>query len=377
MHSQPPSADDRRPVVVAGFSITSLGVLRCLAGSPYAVWTVGSAAHGGPARASRRRGTVVRYAAGEDLVRVLRDLRTRFDENPVLLLTEDAQVVAVGERYPDIADDYRILLPDMPTLAALGDKTQFAQLAWDAGLLVPQTRIVAGDADLDALGLAYPYVLKPFLHHAQRVDDDSARDAFIASLSTIERSALVAQEWIPGGDDQLYFCFLLLDADQELVASFLGRKLRQHPRGSGTTSFGVSIEDPDLVRRSHAILRELGARGYCALEYKRDPRSGEFVIMEPTVGRVNQQIALTMAAGVNFPRLAADHAYGLPIGAREPTRAASWIYEFGDAASLRAGGELRRFPAALRRADVRVLLAWDDPLPFLVKLAAALRDRVR
>lgn len=371
-----PDPGSPRPVVVVGFSITALSVLRCLAGGPYDVWLVGCDALPGPARASRDRGRVVTYPDGEDLVAFLRGLRSRFDERPVLLLTEDAQTVAIARDYQDVERDYRILLPDPANLEALGDKSRFARLAHDGGLPIPPTRILASPAELDALGISYPFVLKPFLHHAQRIDDEAALRTYVAGLDDVNLSSLIVQEWVPGEDDQLFFCFLLLGPDQELLASFLGRKLRQHPPGSGTTSYAVSWEDPELVRRSYEVLRDLGCRGYCSLEYKYDARSGEYLIMEPTVGRFNQQIALTMAAGVNFPRLLADHAYGLPLGECAPTRRASWIYEFGDLASLWRTGGVRRFPRALRRADVRVLLSWRDPLPMLAKLAAVARARV-
>ena len=371
-----PAPASGRPVVVAGFSITALSVLRCLAGSPYDVWLVGCDARPGPARASRDHGRVVTYPANGDLVGFLRGLRARFEERPVLLLTEDAQTIAIARGYPEIERDYRILLPDPPTLEALGDKSQFTRLARDGGLPIPPTRILESPADLDALDVPYPYVLKPFLHHSQRIDDAAGLREYVAGLAPASLSSLIVQDWIPGGDDQLYFCFLLLGPDQELIASFLGRKLRQHPPGSGTTSFAVSWDDPELVRRTHEVLRGLGCHGYCSLEYKYDARTGEYLIMEPTVGRFNQQIALTMAAGVNFPRLVADQGYGLALSERVPTRRAFWIYEFGDLASLWRTGGVRRFPRALRRADVRVLLSWRDPLPFLAKLATVVRSRV-
>ena len=54
---------------------------------------------------------------------------------------------------------------------------------------------------------------------------------------------LLIQEWIPGGDENIYFCALHLDHG-EVLASFTGRKLRSRPRALGGTTMAVSSSHP-------------------------------------------------------------------------------------------------------------------------------------
>lgn len=368
------------PVVVAGFSITALGTLRCLAGSPYEIWLVGSAQRPGPALASRIPRHKLSFRERDGLVPFLRALRQRFAVKPALLLTEDVQVVEIAHQFPDVREHYRILLPPRELTDALMDKAKFTALALAQGYLIPRTRVLTSPRELASIGedFAYPYLLKPYLLHSRKIQGPADLEEYTGTFEPVNFSSLIVQEWIPGGDDQLFFCYVLLDERQELVASFLGRKLRQHPPQDGTTSFGVSWRDDALVEQTVAIFRELRCQGFVSMEYKYDAARRQYFIMEPTVGRFNQQIALSMAAGVNFPRIAADTAFGdRTRGRRQGERSAAWMYEAGDLATLWRSGRARQFLPALRQADVTVLFSRRDPAPLLYKCWTTLAKAFR
>ena len=59
---------------------------------------------------------------------------------------------------------------------------------------------------------------------------------------------LVVQSWVAGGEDQLISCNAFAFADGRDPITFVSRKLRQWPRGTGTTSLGevVDVEDPHV-----------------------------------------------------------------------------------------------------------------------------------
>ena len=366
-------------MVVAGFSPTALSTLRCLSGSPYAVWSVGPSENPGLVLASRIPRQVVKFRAAE-FVPFLRELRGRFDHRPALLLTEDAQVVEIVRRFADVGDYYRILLPPPETVDALMDKAQFTALALKNGYPIPVTRSLTSVEDLARVGadFGYPFILKPYLLHSRRIAGPADLASYVATFQDVNASSLIVQKWVPGGDDQLFFCFLLFDGRHRVRASFLGRKLRQNPPLDGTTSFCVSWDDEALIEETIRIFQGLDYRGYASMEYKYDAAKKRYFIMEPTVGRFDLQIALTMAAGVNFPRLLVDELFAVPSGLRRQGKVpAYWMNEASDLHSLWKTGQVWRFPAAWFQADVRVLFSWLDPAPLFYKLLDVFRKTLR
>ena len=113
-------------------------------------------------------------------------------------------------------------------------------------------------------------------------------------------------------------------------------------------------------------------RGLGSVEFKHDPRTGEFKIMEPTVGRANLQSETATANGVNLTWVAYAHLAGLDnLKARRRSRSAIWINEFTDLQSgiarvsrgeLSLGSWIRSY----RRPRYYAWFSWKDPLPAVV-----------
>ena len=144
----------------------------------------------------------------------------------------------------------------------------------------------------------------------------------------------------------------------------MARKIRQYPLEYGTTSFCVSTHNQNLMKRSIKIFEDLDYCGFCSIEYKYHKKMNEYFIMEPTVGRFNQQIALTRVAGVNFPLAMLKYLYGERVKSAEQLNKKYWIYETDDFLSLIKSGGLASYYKCLRQAHSKVLFSKTDPLPF-------------
>jgi predicted ATP-grasp superfamily ATP-dependent carboligase len=126
-------------------------------------------------------------------------------------------------------------------------------------------------------------------------------------------SSVVVQEWIDGDDDDLYFTFFVCDRQSRIVTLFTGRKIMCEPALIGSTAVCVAAET-----RVHQMLAALTAdfvtssryRGIGGLEFKRDRGTGQFVVVEPTVGRVDWQEEIATLCGVNIPVVAYRTAVG-------------------------------------------------------------------
>ena len=57
------------------------------------------------------------------------------------------------------------------------------------------------------------------------------------------------------------------------------------------------MEDPRLVTMTADFFQRVGMTGACSMEFKRDPRDGEYYMIEPTVCRTDWQNAVADANG--------------------------------------------------------------------------------
>jgi D-aspartate ligase len=358
----------KKSAVVCGFSHTSLSTLRCLADKDIDVWLVGTEDRMGPAYFSNIPQRKI--VCNNGLVQCLSSIGKNFSEKPALLLTEDSQVVDLVGNIASINEYYRYLLPPQDTANLLMDKSEFNNYASRRGYRIPKTRVVTNRRELQHIEheFPFPFLFKPYLLHSRKINTRSELENYIDSFAEINFKSMIIQEWVPGGDDQLYFCFLFFDRKSRPRAIFTAKKIRQYPMQYGTTSFCISEANPYIVEESIRIFRELHYRGFCSIEYKYDSSKNEYIIMEPTVGRFNQQVALTDAAGVNFPLLILDYLYSDEVENVSQMNGKYWIYETNDFFSAMKSVGIIEYLRSLGRADTRVLFSRRDPLPLFAEI---------
>jgi LmbE family N-acetylglucosaminyl deacetylase/predicted ATP-grasp superfamily ATP-dependent carboligase len=199
-------------------------------------------------------------------------------------------------------------------LAELLDKRTQLEAAARAGVAAPWTRWgPAAALEAAAAECPYPAILKPAFSHlgvkalgakALRCADAGELRAALARTGDIE---LLLQEYVPGGDDQLYTAGLFVCAGGHVA--FTGRKLKQHPPGLGIARLAETVDEPGLVPDGVALLAELGYEGISQVEYKRDARDGSFRLMEANF-RPWTWMGLATACGTNLPLAAHRWALG-------------------------------------------------------------------
>jgi D-aspartate ligase len=195
----------------------------------------------------------------------------------------------------------------------LDKRTQMAA-AEAAGVATPWTRWgTAVELLAQAGDCPYPAIVKPAFSHlgvkalgakALRCADAEELRAILGRIEGIE---VLLQEYVPGGDDELYTAGVFVCADGHLA--FTGRKLKQHPPGLGIARLAETVDRPELVPGSVALLRELGYGGVSQVEYKRDHRDGSYRLMEANF-RPWTWIGLATACGTNLPLAAHRWALG-------------------------------------------------------------------
>jgi predicted ATP-grasp superfamily ATP-dependent carboligase len=287
------------------------------------------------------------------------------------------------------------VLPEPENIVRLIDKTEFALAALEADLPIPTTSVVRSKIELEVAGgrARFPCLVKPWRITPEWEAASNYRKAFwvhsfeeldklYSKISAVEPRILV-QDWIDGRDDDIFATFVYFNRQAQPLLSFNSRKLRQWPPLLGCTSATVPYPDRELEEHTVTILQRFGLRGLGSIEWKRDVRTGRWLIVEPTVGRCDLNSPVAMFWGLNFPYLAYCDAAGLPLPSttRHPGRGC-WIQEEYEVFSVLHYWRQRELTPASwwRSLNGKVQCAywsWRDPMPGLKLLSAIVSRAMR
>jgi D-aspartate ligase len=374
------------PAVVVGADINGLGVVRSLAREQVPVFLVDTDRSHPSMRTRYARKITFPALAGPALVGSLLALRERFACDPVLFLTQEATVEAVSGAMASIATAFRISMPAAPIMQQLMDKAQFQMLAQGHGFAVPRAVHLRRAEDLARADmLDYPCILKPvtktpaYVRRFKRAYKVENPTQLRAIFSEIDGAAeMIAQEWIEGGDEQIYFCLQYRPRDSGASIGFSGRKLRSWPPETGGTASCLRAAEhgDEIARLTRAFFDAVGFFGIGSMEFKRDTRTGQFLMIEPTVGRTDYQEEVATLNGVNIPYAVYCGEIGRSAAPPRPTpRAAAWAVNRVDRWSADARPDRRRdFPRGVRRYDA--LWRADDPLPWCCSTGRRVAARI-
>ena len=166
---------------------------------------------------------------------------------------------------------------------------------------------------------------------------------------------------------------LALLTAQKRPLLWVRRRCRQHPREFGRAATYVeTIECPEVEKLSERFLREINFRGLVEVEFKQDPRDGQYKLLDVNA-RAWGFHGIGAAAGIDFPYLLYADATGQPLD--QPARSKAgigWLRLVTDvptALTQMAGGHLRmgEYFRSLRNTRIESVYANADPLPLVAE----------
>jgi len=191
-------------------------------------------------------------------------------------------------------------------------------------LLIEDTSSLPGLSELSRL--PRPLYLKVDGSYAKQCDGGSVTkaespedaQAVLRALAPRFKRAVV-QGFIPGRGVGAFF---LLHRGK-LLAEFMHLRLHEIPYTGGASSLRASWRHPAIRNDALTKLRCMRWEGVAMMEYRWDPRTDEFHLLEMN-GRFWGSLHLPLWAGVDFPRLLLDAFYGFapdavldyPLGVR-------------------------------------------------------------
>jgi len=182
----------------------------------------------------------------------------------------------------------------------------------------------------------------------------------------------MVQEIIPGdGDCQFSYCAFFRDGQAH--STLLARRQRQHPREFGRAATYVeSIDLPAIEELSERFLKAINYYGLVELEFKRDPRDGQYKLLDVNA-RTWGFHSLGFPAGVDFPYLLYADQIGVSVERSRGRSEIGWLRLVTDvpvAVSDFFSGHLdfRSYMQSLRRTGIESVFCGQDPLPSLGEL---------
>jgi D-aspartate ligase len=394
-------ADSKTPVVVIqfarGLAHAGLGIMRSLGRQGISVYVVNSDSRS-PASSSRycRRQFLwdIDQEHPEDSVERLVNLGRKIGPRPVLIpTTHDAAALFVADNARFLKDAF--IFPDQPPslVRALASKKEMYFLAKRFGIPTPETSFPQTRFDVARFleHATFPVMLKGIdgVRLQKRTgkkmvivrDQQELLDTYDA-LEEPGNPNLMLQEYIPGGDDTIWMFNGYFNKDSDCLVGFTGKKIRQFPVYTGSTSLGICLPNEAVSKTTKEFMKVIGYRGILDVGYRYDARDGLYKVLDVNP-RLGGTFRLFVAEnGMDVVRAQYLDLTGQPVPESAPPSGRKWIVEDSDFVScLRYYKDgkltLKEWIKSFRGIREGAYLALDDPRPFFELCAGDIRNLFR
>lgn len=301
----------------------------------------------------------------------------------VLYPTRDETVAAFARYRPQVAEFFRLPTPDWNTIKWAWDKRNTYRLASELGIPTPRTWYPRGLEDLEQISADFPVAVKPAIKEhffyatkakAWRANSHAElRELFQQAPAQVEPGEIMIQDLIPG-DGRHQFAYCALFKNEQAAGSMVVQRSRQHPPEFGRAStFVETTELPIVEEQSERFLRAINYYGLVEIEYKLDPRDGQYKLLDVNA-RTWGYHTLGLGAGVDFSYMLFADQIGESVQLCRGRAGVTWLRFITDVPTgvreiFRGRQDWRAYLRSLIAFDVESVFSWKDPLPGIAELA--------
>jgi len=303
----------------------------------------------------------------------------------VVFPTDDRDVKFLSKNKEELSEFLKITTPDWSITKKCYDKKLTYKIADEIGIPIPKTEFPQNRTDLEKIDeeFEYPIILKPAVMHEFRektgkkvwkIDDFSGlKEKYKEGLEFLDPGDIIVQEIIPGGPENLFSYGSFFKKEKE-IGYVVGKRKRQIPMDFGDASTFVEAVDNQEVRElGQKLLSHIGYRGLSEVEFKRDPRDGQYKLLEINP-RSWKWHSIAPAMGVNLPlEVFKDITKnGTNSISQNEYERLNWIDFYTDIylgiTEILKGNMLSKYYLASFKEDkVYSVLSKDDFLPFILE----------
>ena len=301
----------------------------------------------------------------------------------ILYPTREELVAAFSRNRAMLGEWFRVPTPEWESVRWAWDKRNTYQLAKELGIPTPVTYYPEDGEQLAELdSRTPPFVIKPAIKEhfiyatkakAWRANSHSELKRLFHKASELAgHGEIMVQELIPGGGSQ-QFSYCAFFREGEAIGKMVAQRWRQHPLQFGRASTYVETVDiPILEDLSERFLRGINYYGLAELEYKLDPRDGQYKLLDVNA-RTWGYHSLGSRAGVDFSHMLYADQVGLPVPRCKGKPGIGWMRTTTDLpaafmAVLAQELNLKNYFRTLKNCNVEAVFSHKDPLPGLAEV---------
>ncbi len=197
-----------------------------------------------------------------------------------------------------------------------------------------------------------------------------------------ESPNLMIQEYIPGGEDSVWMFNGYFNRESECLLGFTGKKIRQSPVYTGSTSLGMCLRNEEVDKITRTFMAAVGYQGILDMGYRFDARDGKYKVLD-----INPRIGSTFrlfvsSGGMDVARAMYLDLTGGVVQSEEAKDGCKWLVEDSDFGSciryLRDGNlSMRQWWTSFRGVEELAYLAADDLLPLLPLFLTRSAEQIR
>ncbi|HEV7299964.1 MAG TPA: hypothetical protein VGN72_11415 [Tepidisphaeraceae bacterium] len=300
----------------------------------------------------------------------------------VLLTCSDTGIQVLMRYRQELSLRFKLDLCNPAAQADMLDKFTTYRHAKAAGVPTPRFWESATREQILELreSLAFPVLVKPRLSHLFEAhfgrkhvivaNFDELMETF--DKSTAAKLDVLIMEWVPGPDSQLCSYYTYLDEDGKPLFDFTKRIIRRYPSGMGTACYHITDWVPEIIDHSNRLFKQAGLRGLANIEFKRDPRDGEYKVIECNA-RFTASNCLVSASGCGIALFVYNRIVGEPLptmdsyarGMRlwDPYRDFAAFGELWELGQITLGAWL----LSIMYRQTFAFFSWSDPMPAVVR----------
>jgi len=235
-------------------------------------------------------------------------------------------LIPIARKFSNTPQAKKITMAKLDALETVLDKAKTSILAIQCGVPIPNSWDISNSSDLDKFGheFTYPIVIKP----GRSISDQANRlpmtvcyahnqeELHKISKELLNHTHLVLQQYFTG----IGVGIELIADHGEVSYAFQHQRLHEMPLTGGGSSYRKSVDiDKDLLDASKKLIKELDWHGVAMVEFKKNPETGKFILIEIN-GRFWGSLPLAVAAGADFPHMLYQLYATGAIGEHEPYR---------------------------------------------------------
>lgn len=328
----------------------------------------------------------IEHCSAQESLHFMCDVRRKIGRPSILFPTTDRTARFVADHSRTLSEWFIFPKLTARLASSLSSKRDMFYLARDNNIPTPEAAFPNSRDDvLSFLERArLPVMLKGI--DGQQLWDRTGKKMFIvgskdellALYDVVEdrlNPNLMLQEYIPGGDDTVWMFNGYFNAHSECLVCFTGKKIRQCPIYTGSTSLGICLHNPAVEDLTLRFMKAIGYQGILDIGYRYDARDGQYKVLDANP-RIGATFRLFVGEnGIDVARALYLDMTGQDVVAVRARDGRKWMVEDLDLVScyryyrdgkLGLGEWLHSF----RGLEEGAFICGDDPLPVAAMLAS-------